>query len=46
MLIDGCHYLQFIKLKNKDAAEACLKYAGWDDKAKAKFRERIDLIKE
>ncbi len=50
LLKEGCNQLQFhpdlVKPENKDAAEACLKYAGWDDKAKAEFRERIDLIKE
>ncbi len=43
-LKEGCNQLQFhpdlVKPENKDAAEACLKYAGWDDKAKAEFRER------
>ncbi|NEP07950.1 MULTISPECIES: hypothetical protein [Okeania] len=42
--VKRCNQLQFhpdlVKPENKDAAEACLKYAGWDDQTKAEFRDR------
>ncbi|MGD1700111.1 hypothetical protein [Dapis sp. BLCC M229] len=50
LLKEGCNQLQFhpdlVKPENKDAGEACLKYAGWDDKAKAEFRDRQRLSRE
>ncbi len=40
-LTEGCNRLQFhpalVAPKNESAAEACLKYAGWENTAKAEF---------
>ena len=48
LLKEGCDQLQFHPdlVKHDKAAEACLKYAGWEDKAKAEFRDRQRLSRE
>ncbi len=44
LLKEGCNHLQFhpalVDPKNKLAAKACLKYADWEDTAKAEFLGR------